>query len=252
MTAEIQIMLPLIDFDDTNDFSDEIFDPLPLDAQNDCDADLLCDLRMMEDVLRTTPLKSMKCPRRVSFEDRPIEISVPSFACLGEMERRSLWYRSVEIDNFRTVARHACRTLRKNPMAFPADITRGLELRTSQDRQYRKHLALNCILKAQLRFPKIDPLHLASIADRCTALPRQEAVAQGSRDFCDVYCPIPMMPASPSFLPFTVMPSLKRGPSVVSCEENQQQEPEQKRRRFISPQEDELDIFELNILSESM
>ena len=227
MTANVLIIPePLVDFDDCNDFSEDLFDPLPLDAQNDDD---LLSLSDVMDVLRS-PKRAMHHRRRVSFEDQPTEISVPSFACLGETERRNLWYRSVEIERFRTVARHACRTLRKNPGAYPADITRGLELRTSQDRQYRKHLALNCILKAQWRFPKIDPLDLARIADRCTALPRQEALEQGNRDFCDAYCAPPLPP--------TFTPNLKRSPSVVSCEE----EPLAKRQRFM-PDEEPFPLF---------
>ena len=230
MTADLLIPqpLPLVDYDSSSIDYDaaDLFDPLPLNSQNDSDL-LVSDV---EDFLRSPIKTSRKCPRRVSFEDHHTEISVPSFACLGEADRRSLWYHSIEIDRFRSVARHTCRSLRKNPVAYFD--TRGLELRTSQDRQYRKHLALNCILKAQLRFPKIDPLHLAAIADRCTSLPRQEALAQGTRDFCDAYCgALPITSEADMFVPNYN----KRGPNYVVSGDYQQPQP--KRRRFVDPQE---------------
>jgi hypothetical protein len=182
------------------------FDPLPLDASfSSGDLGFLCDIfpsthgTADDSSLATTHTnnnysnnkKTYHHRRHVSFQDQEPSkiITVPCFANLAEEERRDLWYRQVEIESFRSVARHACRRLRKDPDAYPADITRGLELRTSLDRQYRKHLARTCILKSQIRYPHIDPLHLAAIANRCTELPRQEALAQGARDYCEVYYP---------------------------------------------------------------
>jgi len=228
--------LPVVDTDDCNDFSDDLFDPLPLNAQNGSDLLILSDLLMMEEALMS-PKRVMKRLRRVSFQDHPTRVSVPSFACFPEAERRGLWYQPAEIDKFRTTARQACRVLRKNPYALPAEVTRGLELRTSQNRQMRKHLALACIVKAQRRYPNIDPLHLAAIADRCTALPRQEALLQGTRDFCDAYS---------SFLPLTPEPepvfqSLKR--VVVYDIDHQDQGPMMKRRRVLGPQETQVPLL---------
>ncbi|CAB9508706.1 expressed unknown protein [Seminavis robusta] len=229
------------------------FDPLPLDASDNgssSDLRIFTDLFLLND--DTCKSSTRKRPRRVSFQEEPTEvINVPSFANLAEEERRGLWYRHGEIERFRSVARHACRALRKNPAAYPADITRGLELRTSLDRQYRKHLALAAIIKAQVRYPQIDPLHLAAIANRCTELPRQEAVEQGTRDFCDAYfsnnnndmgiiaapavtnIPLSSAPPTPA-APLRCLSRLnKRHPSMLSSSESFQEAPVAKRRRCI-------------------
>ena len=136
----------------------------------------------------STNCNSTKRRPRVSFQEAPTFIAVPSFACFPEDERRGLWYRPNEIERFRSSARDACRRLREDPAAFPEDVTRGLELRTSLDRQWRKHLARNCILKAQCKFGP-DALQLATVAERCTALPREEALTQATRDYWAVYHP---------------------------------------------------------------
>jgi hypothetical protein len=148
----------------------------------------------------TTSQRSRKRTRHVSFEETPTAeiIQVPSFACLAEEQRRDLWYRQDEIEEFRAWARETCRKLREDPSAYSEEFTRGLELRASLDRQWRKSLALSCILKAQKRFPKIEPSHLAAIARRCTAIPREDAIQQATRDFCSVY-----YPDWTSFLPAT-------------------------------------------------
>ena len=173
-----------------NDCDFSLLEPLPLDAfMSTSSSDLLSGF-MMDDIF--SPIrKSKRQRRRVSFQEPPAEVKVvPSFACLGEAERRSIWYTPAEIEHFRSKARHACRALRKNPMAYPQESTRGLELRTSFERQWRKHLTLACIVKAQMRYPHIDPYHLAELAHDCNKRPRKEAVAQGMRDFCAVYYPV--------------------------------------------------------------
>lgn len=175
-----------------------LLDPLPMDAiMSNSSSELLSGL-MMDDIFspaKDTTVHRQQRGRRVSFQEHPAEVNiVQSFACLDESERRGLWYLPGEIDHFRTNARSACRALRKNPFAYSQDATRGLELRTSLERQWRKHLTLTCIVKAQARYPHIDSFHLAEIAHDCTKAPRKEAIAQGKRDFCSVYYPIADLP----------------------------------------------------------
>ena len=207
LEQEDPIINCILDDENDNDgyFDDGFLEPLPLDGPESSFSELasLNAFIMMDDNSddnifsnnNSNTNDNMLLPHRtnrrrhVSFDDHPTEIKVPSFACLAERERRGLWYRQAEIEQFRSAAREACRALRQDPTAFPEDVVRGLELRTSLDRQLRKHLALTCILKAQVRYPRIDPCHLAAIADRCTELPRREAVAQGARDYCAVYNP---------------------------------------------------------------
>lgn len=182
--------------DSSCDSMTRIFDPLPMDAiMSDSSADLLSGL-MMDDVF-SSPKDDVHDQKghRVSFQEDPAEINlVQSFACLGEDERRGLWYLPGEIEHFRANARHACRALRKNPLAYSQDVTRGLELRTSLQRQWRKHLTLTCIVHAQVRHPHMDPFLLAEIAHDCTKDPRKEAIAQGKRDFFSAYYSIADMP----------------------------------------------------------
>lgn len=159
-----------------------LLEPLPFDY-----SDTGLEISLSSIMLDTTTSKKRR--RRVSFRDVADEIIVPSFACLAEPERRRLWYRRAEIEEFRSSARDACRRLRDNPRAYPEDSTRGLELRKSLDRQWRKHLARTCILEAQIRFPNIDAEHLARIAERCTEISREEALTQAARDYCAAYHP---------------------------------------------------------------
>ena len=182
------VPIEIICEDNECDFA-QVFDPLPMDAtMSESSTDLLSNLmmdRLFSPSKYTVPNRK---GRRVCFQENPAEVNlVQSFACLGEDERRGLWYLPCEIEHFRTNARYACRTLRKNPLAYPQDVTRGLELRTSLERQWRKHLTLTCIVNAQVLHPQIDPFRLAEIAHDCTRHPRKEAIAQGKRDFLSAY-----------------------------------------------------------------
>ena len=180
------------------EYMQHLLDPLPMDAiMSNSSSELLSGF-MMDDIFspsKDSTVHKQQGGRRVSFQEHPAEVNVvQSFACLDEAERRGLWYLPGEIEHFRTNARSACRALRKNPFAYSQEATRGLELRTSLERQWRKHLTLACIVKAQTRYPHIDPFHLAEIAHDCTTDPRKEAIAQGKRDFCSVYYPTAELP----------------------------------------------------------
>jgi len=188
--------------DDENDDFDCLLElePLPLDAPEITTFELaslsafMFDYSSASSPTTSSSTTSRPRPRRVCFapDENTNVISVPSFACFPEEERRCLWYRQAEIESFRTGVRHACRKLRTNPFACEGSesTTRGLEFRTSLDRQLNKHLTLRCILKAQSNYP---PHHLdsasqlAELALRCTESPRRAAEKQGSMDYCSVY-----------------------------------------------------------------
>jgi len=174
------------------DFDLNLLEPVSLDdmhaSLNTSSVDLLSGF-MMDAYSLSAPEEQPKQPqhRQVSFEDEPAHvILVPSFAN-DEEQWCNLWYHPHEIEAMRSCVREACRLLRKDPLAFPPDITRGLELRTSLDRQWRKHITLACIVQAQTRYPDISACHLAEIAHECTQQSCREATQQGIRDFSDAY-----------------------------------------------------------------
>lgn len=125
--------------------------------------------------------------QRVSFHDTRREVRVISLACLSEQLRNDIWYSQNEIDAMRTEARDLCRFLRGNASQALDDQTRGLELRISLERQCRKQLTVQGVVEAQRRCA--DPAFLACIAQRCSALPKELALAQAQRDYCTVYKP---------------------------------------------------------------
>ena len=193
--------IEVIGEDNECDFAQE-FDPLPMDAtMSESSTNLLSNLMIDGPFTPSKYAVLNQKRRRVCFQEDPAEVNlVQSFACLGEDERRGLWYLPGEIEHFRANARYTCRALRKNPLAYPQVVTRGLELRTSLERQWRKHITLTCIVNAQVLHPQIDPFRLAEIALDCSKDPRMEAIAQGKRDFLSAYYSIgdyPLLPKNP-------------------------------------------------------
>lgn len=122
---------------------------------------------------------------RVSFHDTRMEVRVVSLACLSDELRKDIWYTPSDIEGMRTEARDLCRYLRVNPQACPEEHTRGLELRISLERQCRKQLTVQGVVEAQRRCP--DPAFLASLAERCSMVPKEMAIAQAQKDYCTVY-----------------------------------------------------------------
>jgi hypothetical protein len=122
---------------------------------------------------------------RVSFHDLRMEVRVVSLACLSEEMRSDIWYSQADIESMRSEARDLCRFVRVNPQAYPPEHTRGLELRISLERQCRKQLTVQGVVEAQRRCA--DPCMLASLAQRCSMVPRELALAQAQQDFCFVY-----------------------------------------------------------------
>lgn len=128
---------------------------------------------------------SIPVRRRVSFQEGRTEIYVPSFACLSDEERRQIWHEDIEIEGFKTQTRALCEELKAKQVR--GESTRGLELRLSQDRQFRKYMVLQAILRAQKRFK--DPMQLSTIARKCSAWSNAVAAIEAQRDFCSVYDP---------------------------------------------------------------
>lgn len=241
-----------IDINDENDCDLSLLEPFPLDcSMPNSSVDLFRGF-MMDDIFSSSPKIIKQQRRRVTFQDKPPAVKlIQSFACFDEYQRQELWYRPVEIEHFRSNIRSVCRELRHNPMAYPLEMIRGLELRTSLDRQWRKHLTVTCIVKAQARYPNINPCHLAEIAQSCTELPREESSAQGVRDFCTVYHPtmespvkaLPPMPLKVSRMASAVAESAvkyqcrsrlqkRSSPQVPSCR-SEEAEPPAKRHCSI-------------------
>jgi hypothetical protein len=130
---------------------------------------------------------------RVSFRDTRMEVRIVSLACLSDELRSDIWYSPSDIESMRTEARDLCRFLRVNPQACPEEHTRGLELRISLERQCRKQLTVQGVVEAQRRCT--DPAFLASLAQRCSMVPTEVAIAQAQRDYCNVYLNISGPPA---------------------------------------------------------
>ena len=122
---------------------------------------------------------------RVSFHDTRMEVRIASLACLSDELRNDIWYSPSDIEGMRSEARDLCRFLRVNPQACPEEHTRGLELRISLERQCRKQLTVQGVVEAQRRCT--DPAYLACLAQRCSIVPRDLALAQGQRDYSNVY-----------------------------------------------------------------
>lgn len=135
--------------------------------------------RMSED------LKYPRVRRKVSFQECRREIPVPSFACLSEEERRKIWHVDADIEGFKANARQLVE--RQNIGTHQEENLRGLELRLSQERQARKYMILQAILRAQKRCK--DPKQLSSIARKCSVWSKTAAIIEAHRDFCSIYDP---------------------------------------------------------------
>jgi hypothetical protein len=137
--------------------------------------------------------KSRKQNRYVHFRDTRTEISIESLACLSEMEKDELWFTDREIECFKARARALCVDLAGLGAAAIVmddddnENIRGLELRLCQERQKRKYMIVQAILRAQKRFK--DPKQLSYIARKCSVWSKTVAVIVAQRDYCALYQP---------------------------------------------------------------
>jgi hypothetical protein len=167
----------------------------------------------------TTPSKPC---RKVRFHDARIVSYVTPASSMSQEERDAAWYPTNHLDAFKTEARSLSRKLRLEPWTCTkgSSHARGLEHRVSLERQRNKIMALRCILKAQHKFT--DSEHVAIAARKCTAWAREVALVEGSRDFCEAYCPaltslVPGVVSSSSDFPFGVVKRRR------SCSESSQE-----------------------------
>jgi hypothetical protein len=132
----------------------------------------------------TLPIPRTRSRRDVSFRDTRTEIFVESLARLSEAERDQLWYNDTEIESFKARERQLCEDVK---LGLTKENTRGLELRLCHDRQRRKYMILQAVLRAQKRYR--DPKQLSNIARKCNGWSKTVAVIVAQRDYYDLYEP---------------------------------------------------------------
>lgn len=146
----------------------------------------------------------MSPPRKVHFQDTIIEVHIESLAALTDAEKEKLWFTETEIEGFKVKARALCEDIKLG--VTEEENTRGLELRLCQERQRRKFMILQAILRAQKRFK--DSKHLSNIARKCSVWSKAVAAILAQRDYCLLYEParissVPAFPAMGDYpLPF--------------------------------------------------
>lgn len=158
-----------------------------------------------------TSVKSVICydqPHRVTFQDESenqvhyVESQVSillketdpqdesSVQQRKQKLRQELWYQKSDVQEFR---RHAATISSQwragNIEDTSTTTTRGLELRTSFDRQKRKQLILQRVLDVANEEWEIDPNHVAHVSREHTSYSRKVALAQAHRDYYSVYHP---------------------------------------------------------------
>mmetsp|Transcript_6722 Transcript_6722/g.8629 ORF Transcript_6722/g.8629 Transcript_6722/m.8629 type:complete len:240 (-) Transcript_6722:248-967(-) len=162
-------------------------------------------------------------PRRVSLPSRDgvsfssfatvhYLLKVPTASLLTDEERHALWYSEKELNASKNAAKTVSRCLRKKVLKdankkqhLPIrdedmECVRGLELRSSSERQKRKNIAIYTILECQRRlqarafsdqaFPTavVDPiLHLAIVSRKATQWSSQVAIADAREDYATLY-----------------------------------------------------------------
>lgn len=134
---------------------------------------------------------------RVTFHQQGNQVhEIPTaLSCIGG-DRSQLWYNRMDIQGFRRNAQSLSLQLRQGSTVD--DYTRGLELRTSLQRQDRKQLVVKRILDAQDE--DSTPDELAIIAKEHSIWSRKLARAQAHKDYYAAYHPtltsvLPEMPA---------------------------------------------------------
>lgn len=117
-------------------------------------------------------------------------VAIESLALLSVSEKDHLWFTDYEIESFKVRARALCKDIK---LGITDDATsneeniRGLELRLCQERQRRKYMILQAILRAQKRYK--DPKQLSNIARKCSVWSKAVAAIVAQRDYCCLYEP---------------------------------------------------------------
>jgi hypothetical protein len=139
----------------------------------------------------------------VTFEQskNAVHVIETALSCLGgdrETDRSQLWYNRADIKEFRKEAAAISKRQREQPNSCRDECTRGLELRTSLERQERKQMIVRRILDAQDN--DSDASELAQIAQEHSIWSRKLALAQAHKDYYAAYHPtlsscVPELPA---------------------------------------------------------
>jgi hypothetical protein len=141
--------------------------------------------------------------RRVSFKETCTVQVVEPRSSLNEEDRKKMWYKPNEIEEFHTEARTLSRKLRALGDDGADSAYRGLELRVSIERQKRKYMSIQCVVMAQKRFS--DPRQLAGLSCRCSQWAAQAARTEAQRDFILAHTEVndttelPQLPALAAF-----------------------------------------------------
>lgn len=134
------------------------------------------------------PQNGAAAPRRnVHFLETRMEISIESLAALDEQEKSKLWFTEMEIESFKIAARALCDQIKHGGATMEGSNTRGLELRLCSERQRRKFMILQAIIKAQKRYK--EPKQLSNIARKCSVWSKAAAAIAAQRDYCELYDP---------------------------------------------------------------
>ena len=167
---------------------------------------------------------------RVSFNRFASTTPVLSLKTLPWHIQDEIWYRTSDVEEFRSNARDLCRQLRQDSNVTTEDSVRGLEYRTSADRQTRKDLTIKCVLKAQTKTSSARTL--AYVYHKCNAWTVDAAKVAAASDYSAAYdlpasdAPIPPMANYP--LPFRYRSHKKRTSEICSPSD-----PERRVRRKV-------------------
>jgi hypothetical protein len=138
----------------------------------------------------------------VTFQPSPqlqeVFLVSTALSSVGMEQRHELWYNREDIREFRRQAASLSQQLRDGSSV--SEYTRGLELRTSLERQDRKQMVVKRILDAQ--DDDSTPEELAQIAQQHSAWSRKMALAQAHKDYYAAYHPIltSVLPEIPALL----------------------------------------------------
>jgi small-conductance mechanosensitive channel len=131
-----------------------------------------------------------------------VHVVSTALSCLkSRQERHQMWYNKDDIKEFRREAQRLSKRFRDAPQSYvDDDHTRGLELRSSLQRQNRKQMIVKRILEAQQEAS--TPEDLARIAQQHSEWARKLALAQAHKDYYSAYHPTlsPILPVMPALL----------------------------------------------------
>jgi hypothetical protein len=163
--------------------------------------DLCCSIPLIElptmmnackdESMPTDAAKPIKGVRWADEERSEIPIRSPLECLTSEQEWQSMWYHASDLEAFRSEVRAICYNIRLQSRETLYNLARnsyfrGMEQRTSMERQRRKFLAIKCIVRGQAKLGG-NAIGLAALAQKCTAWASILAIEEASRDFIRAY-----------------------------------------------------------------